>query len=302
MTTCPRPSPPRARTIKAICAGRIGLSRLPAPLFALLGLVLALVLAQLPAGPLAAQELPPRPAVPVYDGANVITPAAEQALNRRLTEYNRSTGRAIVVATVRSLDGMPVDMYAQELAETWDVGGAETEEGVVMVVAPTERDAWITTARGVQTTMTDAMAGRIFRDRMVPLFRTGNYSGGITAGVEGIIETLDMDPATARAIAEAAAAAGSARGGGASFIGIIFWIALIGGFMLLFGRGGRGRRRRRYGAAGAVGDILLWTAISSMSGGRGGGWGGDGGGGGGGFGGFGGGGGGFNGGGAGGSW
>lgn len=258
------------------------------------------------AGPLAAQDLPPRPEGPIYDGANIIDPAEEQALDQRLRQYNTETGRAIIVATVESLDGLPVDMYAQQLAESWNVSGAETEEGVVMVVAPNERDAWITTARGVQTTLTDAMAGRIFRNAMVPQFRDGNYTAGIAAGVEGIIETLDMDPATAEAIAEAEAAA--AREGGetvaANVGGVMFWVAMIVGFMLIFGRGHKGRRRRRYGVGDAVGNIILWSAISSMAGGRSTGGGGFGGGsfGGGGFGGFGGGGGGFNGGGAGGSW
>ena len=276
--------------------------RLLASLFALLAFALA--------GPLAAQDLPLRPDGPIYDGANIIDDAAQAQLEQRLTAYTRETGRAVVVATVESLDGLPVDMYAQQLAESWDVSGEETEEGVVMVVAPEERDAWITTARGVQTTLTDAMAGRIFRNQMVPHFRQGDYAGGIAAGMEGIIETLDMDPAQAAAIEEAeAAAAREGRGGeGASLGSIVFWIVMILGFIAVFGRGGRGRRRRRYGAGSAVGNILLWTAVSSMAGGRGGGFGGGGfggggfGGGGGGFGGFGGGGGGFNGGGAGGSW
>jgi uncharacterized protein len=268
-------------------------------------LLLALLILLVGAGAALAQDFPPRPGGPVYDGANIIDPAAEQALVQRLTQYNRQTGRAIVVATVPTLEGLPVDSYAQQLAERWDVGGAETEEGVVMVVAPNERDAWITTARGVQTTLTDAMAGRIFRDAMVPRFRQGDYPGGIAAGIEGIIQTLDMDPAQAAAIAEAEAAAASSRGrqGGSSFLGVIFWIAMIGGFMLIFGRGRRGRRHRRYGAGSMARDVILWSAVGSMIGrshrtsggfGRFGG--------GGGFGGFGGGGGGFNGGGAGGSW
>lgn len=277
------------------------MARLLAPIFALLALVLA--------APLAAQEFPPRPDGPVYDGAGIIEDAEQAQLEQRLRAYNMETGRAVIVATVTSLDGLPVDMYAQQLAESWDVSGAETEEGVVMVVAPEERDAWITTARGVQTTLTDAMAGRIFRNTMVPRFREGDYTGGILAGVEGIIETLDMDPAQARAIEEAEAAAvreGMGDESGASFGSIVFWMVLIVAFAAVFGRGGRGRRHRRYGMGSTVGNILLWTAISSMSGGRGGGGFGGGsggfGGGGGGFGGFGGGGGGFNGGGAGGSW
>jgi uncharacterized protein len=291
---------PLPRPIEGVLS-RAKMGRLLTPLLALLAL--------LAAWPSMAQEaptrlsqrnvaegLPPRPRVPVHDGANIIAPAAEQQLNQRLTAYNRTTGRAIVVATVPDLAGMTIEMYAVELFETWGIGGAETDEGVLLLVAPSERGLRIETGYGTTATLTDALSGRIIRDTIVPRFRANDYSGGIVAGVNEIIRVLDADPATRAAIEEAEAAAGANRGregGGAGFIGIIFWIALIGGFMLLFGRGGRGRRRRRYGAAGAVGDILLWSAISSMSGGRGGGgWGGSGGfggGGGGGFGGFGGG-------------
>jgi len=258
---------------------------------------------------LAAQDFPARPAGPVLDAANVLPPAQEASLVQRLTEYNRQTGRAVVVATVPDLQGLPIDMYAQQLAETWDIGGAETEEGALMVVAPTDREIWITTARGVQVRLTDVATGRIIRETIIPAFQNGDMPGGIAAGVEAIIERLNMDPASARAIDEAEAAAARGRqgsGGPSTVLGGLFWVAMILGFMFLFGRGGRRRRRhRRYGAAGAVGDVLLWSAIGHAmgSGSRGSGFGGfGGGGGGGGFGGFGGGGGGFNGGGAGGSW
>ena len=270
--------------------------------FALFAALLALL-----CGPsLAAQDFPARPAGPVLDAASVLPPQQEAALAQHLAEYNRQTGRAIVVATVPDLQGLPIDMYAQQLAETWGIGGAETEEGALMVVAPNEREIWITTARGVQTRLTDVATGRIIRETILPAFRNGDMPGGIAAGAQAMIERLNMDPATAAAIDEAAAAAARERGnegGAGTILGAIFWVVMILGFMFLFGRGGRGRRHRRYGAASAVGDVLLWSAISTAmgSGSRDSGFGGFGdGGGGGGFGGFGGGS--FGGGGAGGSW
>ena len=275
--------------------------------------LLAALFALLCGPSLAAQDFPARPAVPVLDAANVLPPQQEAQLNQQLTEYNRQTGRAIVVATVNDLQGLPIDMYAQQLAETWDIGGAETEEGALMVVAPSEREIWITTARGVQGRLTDVATGRIIRETMIPAFRNGDMPSGIIAGANAIIERLNMDPATAQAIDEAAAAGAreqrSGSGGLGTIFGAIFWVVMILGFMGLFGRGGRRRRHRRYGAAGAVGEVLLWSALGHAmgSGSRNSGFGGFGGGGGGGgglggFGGFGGGGGGFNGGGAGGSW
>ncbi|MDT0575391.1 TPM domain-containing protein [Croceicoccus sp. F390] len=260
-----------------------------------------------------AQDFPPRPEGPVLDAAGIIPQAQEAALDAKLRAYNRTTGRSIIVATVNSLGGEEPYIYAQGLAEQWDIGGAQTEEAALMLVAPNEREVFITTSRGVQGRLTDISTGRIVQDTILPAFRQGNYAAGISAGATAIMARLDMDPAQAAAIAEAEAAAQRTdrNAQGASVGGIVFWIAMIVIFMLVFGRGGSGGRRRRYGAGNMASNVILWSALGSMMGGRGdGGFGGgfDGGGfggggfGGGGFGGFGGGGGGFNGGGAGGGW
>jgi uncharacterized protein len=263
----------------------------------------------------ASAALPARPDGPILDAANIISPADKAALDAKLRAYDQATGRAIVVATVPSLDGMEIEDYAQQLAETWDIGGKETENGLLFLIAPNERRMRIATARGLQVRMTDIMSGRIIRDVVTPRFKAGDLSGGIVAGTDAIIAQLDMDPAQAKAIEEAEMArrAQGAKEATPAIAGVLFWIAMIVFFAVVFGR--RGRRRRYRGGGGgvgsAVGNVVLWTAINAAlnSGGRsdGGGWGGGGGGGfggggGGGFGGFGGGGGGFNGGGASGGW
>lgn len=264
-----------------------------------------LALAALAATP-ALAALPPRPAGAVLDQANVIPDAEEAALDAKLRAYNQATGRSVIVATVNSLDDLPIEDYAQKLSETWDIGGAKTEEGVLLLVAPAERKLRIHAARGVQERLTDALSGRIIRDTIAPRFKTGDFGGGIAAGVDAIIAQLDRSPADAKAVAEAAAAAGRQDDGGKAGIGgVIFWIVLIVFFMMLFGRGGR-RRGRRYDSGSSLAPIIIFDALSHMAG-RGGGFGGGGsswgsGDSGGGFGGFGGGGGGFDGGGASGDW
>jgi uncharacterized protein len=257
------------------------------------------------AGTPALAAYPARPAGPVLDQANILAPAEEAALDTRLRAYNQRTGRAVIVATLASLDGMDVADYAQGLAETWDIGGAESEEGALLVVAPTERKIRIHTGRGVQDRLTDAWSGRIIRDTMAPRFRENQYGAGIAAAVEQIEAQLDRTPADAKAVAEAAAAAArqQPRQAEASFGGAMFWVLLILFFMFAFGRRRRGARH-----SGIDPGIVLWgaSAIANQLGNRGGGsgWGGwsGGGSGGGGFGGFGGGGSGFDGGGASGDW
>ncbi|WP_170002266.1 TPM domain-containing protein, partial [Pseudopontixanthobacter vadosimaris] len=221
-------------------------------------------------GQVAAQDIPARPEGPVLDAANIIDPAQQAALEGELRAYNQATGRAIIVVTVPSLGGQPIENYAQTLVETWDIGGAETEEGVLLLVAQQEREIRIATARGVQGRLTDALSGRIIRDTMVPAFREGDFTGGIVAAVTQIREILDAEPATAEAIAEAAAAA-EAQGGGSSdeanIGGVFFWIVLIVAFMFLFGGGGARGSRRRYrgGMASGIGQVVLWSALNAAA-------------------------------------
>ena len=276
------------------------------------------VLAML-AAPLAAQSFPARPDGPVLDAAQIIPDGEEAAIDRKLRDYTAATGRVIVVATVPSLEGADPAVYARDLAETWDIGGAETEEAALLLIAPAERETWITTARGVQDRLTDLFTGQIVRNTLRPAFREGDFAGGIDRATDQMIERLNLSPADAKAIAEAEAAARANDSEGGFPIGVLIWLAFIFFFFVLPILSGRSRRRK-YRAKGVgpwgnrgrdmsdtARDIILWEVGSAVArgilsnGGRGGG-GGFGGGGGGGFGGFGGGGGGFNGGGAGGGW
>ena len=100
---------------------------------------LTLLLAALLALPAAAQDLPPRPDGPVYDGANMIDAATKSQLDQKLRAYNKETGRAVIVATVPSLDGETVEGYAVKLYETWGIGGEETDEGALLLVGKEER-------------------------------------------------------------------------------------------------------------------------------------------------------------------
>ncbi|WP_017665787.1 TPM domain-containing protein [Porphyrobacter sp. AAP82] len=283
-------------------------------------LALCWALLALVAAPLAAQTLPARPDGPVLDQAGIIPEPDEAALDAKLRAYTKATGRVIAVATVSSLEGQDPATYARDLAEAWDLGGKETEEAVLLLIAPNEREMWITTARGVQDRLTDLFTGQVVRTTLRLAFREGDFGGGIARATDQMIERLNLSPADAKAIAEAEAAAkrNSSDEGGFP-VGVLIWLAFMFFFFILPIIASRGRRRRyRSRGAGPWGsrdlgdtarDVILWEVGSAIArglinsgGGRGGGGGDWGGGGGGGFGGFGGGGGGFNGGGAGGSW
>lgn len=239
--------------------------------------------------------MPARPAGPVLDQAGIIPDADEAALTQKLSAYNAQTGRAVIVATVSSLDGQDVETYANTLFRTWGVGGAKTDQGLLFLIAPNDRKVRIEVGYGLEEFLPDVLAGRIISGSVTPKFKAGDYSGGINAGVDQILTQLNRTPADAKAVAEAAkAGAREENSGGGSTIGsAIFWVVLIVVMIAVFGRRRQGYVQRR---SGIDPGIVLWgiseIARAASDNRHSGGWGGGGGsdwGGGGGFGGFGGG-------------
>ena len=245
----------------------------------------------------------------VVDQAHLLRPEQVVDISSKSEALEAATGRQFVVATVNSLEGVPIQDYSYQLGRAWQIGDKDRDDGVLLVVAPNERKVWISTGYGARVFLTDAVSSVIYRDAIVPRFKAGDMGGGIVAGADAIIKVMQLPPAEAAKRAQEIGAQEAKRQKESVnpipvvFIVIIFFL-IVGG---LSRRAGGGRRYR--GRGGISPWVVLWGLDAiSRSGRGGGGWGGGSGGfggggfGGGGGGGFSGGGGSFGGGGAGGSW
>jgi uncharacterized protein len=260
----------------------------------------------LAAAPAAAQEFPPLSGR-VVDQANLLTPQQEAELTQRLAAVEQASSRQLVVATIASLGGYPIEDYGYRLGRHWALGQRGANNGMILIVAPSEKRTRIEVGYGLEPIMTDALANQIIQQQMLPRFRENDYAGGITAGANAIIQQLQAPPEQAEQRAlQAAQAARSGGGEGGSVFPLIFWGVVLFFFIIPMLRSGFGGRRYRGRRRRGGGPIVIWGP--GLGGGWGGGsssgWGGFGGGGGGGFGGggFSGGGGSFGGGGASGGW
>jgi len=270
---------------------------------------------------------------PVVDQANILNPQEKQRLEAQLRSiYQQGFAQAAVVI-VPTTNGVPIFDYALEVAEKWQLGNEDIDDGLLMVVAVNDRDMYILTGYGLEGVLPDAAVSRIIREDITPLFKQNDYGAGILAGVGALKARLTADPdVLARAdeqAAERTAQQGSNELPSPTFL---FIMALVFGGVItsIFGRvfGSTITAGGFFVGSLALGGSFIMTSIMTIfiwlflifasggGGGKGGGKrrrrggmvflpGGSGGGfGGGGFGGggFGGGGGGFGGGGAGGSW
>lgn len=137
-----------------------------------------------------AQTLP-KPAGRVTDLAGVIDPSVEAEIDQRLDRLEQQTSSEIAVATVRSLEGMSVEEYANRLFKEWGVGQAKQDNGVLVLVAPNEREMRIEVGYGLEGVLPDGLAGQIIREDFLPRFRDDDYSGGIRNGVARVADVVE---------------------------------------------------------------------------------------------------------------
>ena len=244
----------------------------------------------------------------VVDQADLLTPEQEASLTAKLAGLETQSNRQLVVATISDLQGYDISDYGYRLGRHWAIGQdgkgeSEKDNGAILIVAPNERRMRIEVGYGLEPVLTDGLSSSIIRNDITPFFKSGDFNGGINAGVDRIVTQLTLPPEQAARVAEEAALNEnrSNADGGDLFL-VIFWLFVFLFFVLpiiiSIARGGKKHRRGRDRHWG--GPVIIWGGGSSDWGGRGSSWGGGGGGFGGG--GFGGGGGSFGGGGASGGW
>lgn len=129
----------------------------------------------------------------VVDEAHILPASAVADLESKLADLESRSGIQLVVATVSSLDGQEIEPYANELFRTWKLGDKTKNNGVLLLVAPNQKRVRIEVGYGLEGTLTDALSKVIITNAIAPRFKTGDFAGGITRGVDDIIVVLTTD-------------------------------------------------------------------------------------------------------------
>ncbi|WP_414709822.1 TPM domain-containing protein [Reyranella sp.] len=129
----------------------------------------------------------------VVDQAGIIPPQTRRALDAKLADLETKSGIQLVVATVKSLDGLEIEPYANDLFRTWKLGEKAKNNGVLLLVAPNERRVRIEVGYGLEGTLTDALSKVIITNAIAPRFKAGDFGDGIVRGVDDIITVLTTD-------------------------------------------------------------------------------------------------------------
>jgi uncharacterized protein len=131
----------------------------------------------------------------VVDAAGLIDADTMARLTQTLAAFEQKSSDQIVVVTIPSLGGEAIEPYANRLFRAWKLGQGTTNNGVLLLVARDDRKMRIEVGYGLEGTLTDLHSKLIIENTMVPAFRAGDFSGGISRAVDDIITVLEGNAA-----------------------------------------------------------------------------------------------------------
>ena len=135
----------------------------------------------------------PRAAGAVNDFAGVIPAQYKQSMENVARELMQKTGAAVVVATMKDIEGNDPADYVNRLYEAWGIGEKGKDRGVLIFLALKERRVRIEVGYGLEGVLTDGMSGEILDRYVVPLLKKGDYGGGLFNALMAVASVTARD-------------------------------------------------------------------------------------------------------------
>lgn len=146
------------------------------------------------ATPVFSQGLPAPQSDTVSDFAEVLDATEEGRITRLLADTRAATGVQMVVVTVPGIAsqggaGMAIEAYGKALFNAWGVGGADRNDGILLLLDTEAHEARIALGAGYDPVY-DGRAARVLSTAVLPPLRDGQIAAGIEAGITSARERL----------------------------------------------------------------------------------------------------------------
>jgi uncharacterized protein len=135
----------------------------------------------------------------VVDTTATLSSSDIASLDRTLKDFEARKGSQIAVLIVPTTQPETIEQYSLRVAEAWKIGRKKIDDGAILVVAKDDRKLRIEVGYGLEGALTDVTAKRIIDDVITPKFRSGDFAGGISDGVNRILRVVDGEPLPAPA-------------------------------------------------------------------------------------------------------
>lgn len=220
-------------------------------------LLLLAVVALVPAA--RAEALQPIPVLTarVTDTTGTLAANTIAHLETRLSEFERTKGSQVAVLMVGTTAPEEIEQYSIRVVEQWKLGRSKADDGVLLLIAKDDRRMRIEVGYGLEGALPDVIAKRIVRETITPMFRSGAFDAGVTAGVEAILQVVSGEALPAVDMPE-----GGAEGPGIGDPGPVLIAAFVLGSVLAVPlRALFGTALSVLGTAGVAATIAWWLGL-----------------------------------------
>ena len=196
----------------------------------------------------------------VMDSTGTLTAAQREALEAKLTAFEKARGAQVVLLIVPTTQPEDIAAYAQRVGDSWKIGRKSIGDGLLLVVAKNDRTVRIETTKTLEGPIPDLAASKIIENAITPRFKQGDFAGGLDAGTDQIMALISGENLPAPP--QGSANARHANGGfdWTTLAVFLFFAVPIGGRVL---SSVLGRKLGSVATGGAVG-VLAWLFSSSL--------------------------------------
>lgn len=139
-----------------------------------------------------AQNIPPSPGryTAVSDLADMLTVEEENLLTQKLKPYFDSTSIQFCIVTVVNMGGLSEADFAQQLFQTWGIGQKGQDNGLLLLIAKTERRIRIQTGYGMEEYLPDSYCSYLINNYLTPKFKETKFWEGLDKTVDLVLDRL----------------------------------------------------------------------------------------------------------------
>lgn len=124
----------------------------------------------------------------INDEAHIFSQNERDELLNLVQNFEQNSTTQIAIVTLNSLGNRNIEELSLEIARGYKLGQKESDNGVLLLVAPNEKKVRIEVGYGLEGMLTDAISSQIINSVMIPEFKNGNMSEGVKEGVVAIIK------------------------------------------------------------------------------------------------------------------
>ena len=127
----------------------------------------------------------------IVDQTGTLAAGDIASLTQTLKDLETRKGSQIAILIVPTTDGEAIEQFSLRVAEAWKIGRKKIDDGALLVIAKNDRRLRIEVGYGLEGALTDATTKRIIDEDITPKFKTGDFAGGVSAGVDRMVRVAE---------------------------------------------------------------------------------------------------------------